>query len=101
MEALFRRRAGSSASHLYGRPVTSSETWTWLPLAGLRAHPVDHEGGSDLHSLERTINWWATVALFAAPQAGEPGWHFYAAAVFNQHNPWWIVMPISPRTYSA
>ena len=24
---------------------------------------------------------------------GEPGWHFYAAAVFNNHNPWWIVMP--------
>jgi hypothetical protein len=25
--------------------------------------------------------------------AGEPGWRFYAAAVFNHHNPWWIVMP--------
>src|SRR5262249_1093337 len=22
-----------------------------------------------------------------------PGWHFYAAAVFNDKNPWWIVMP--------
>ena len=23
----------------------------------------------------------------------EPGWAFYAAAVFNDHNPWWGVMP--------
>jgi hypothetical protein len=22
-----------------------------------------------------------------------PGWRFYAAGVFNQANPWWIVMP--------
>jgi hypothetical protein len=22
-----------------------------------------------------------------------PGWNFYAAAVFNDKNPWWIVMP--------
>jgi len=32
------------------------------------------------------------MGLFAE-SAGEPGWRFYAAAVFNAHNPWWIVMP--------
>ena len=30
---------------------------------------------------------------YSAPEAGEPGWRFYAAAVFSDHNPWWIVMP--------
>jgi hypothetical protein len=30
---------------------------------------------------------------YSAPEAGEPGWRFYAAAVFDDHNPWWIVMP--------
>jgi hypothetical protein len=30
---------------------------------------------------------------YSPPSAGEPGWRFYAAAVFNEHNPWWIVMP--------
>ncbi|HTS65678.1 MAG TPA: glycosyl hydrolase, partial [Candidatus Acidoferrales bacterium] len=30
---------------------------------------------------------------YSPPEVGEPGWRFYAAAVFNQHNPWWIVMP--------
>jgi hypothetical protein len=30
---------------------------------------------------------------YSPPEAGEPGWRFYAAAVFNNHNPWWLVMP--------
>jgi hypothetical protein len=30
---------------------------------------------------------------YSAPEAGEPGWAFYAAAVFNSHNPWFPVMP--------
>ncbi len=30
---------------------------------------------------------------YSPPSAGDPGWSFYAAAVFNDHNPWWIVMP--------
>jgi hypothetical protein len=30
---------------------------------------------------------------YSPPQAGEPGWSLYAAAVFNNHNPWHPVMP--------
>jgi hypothetical protein len=30
---------------------------------------------------------------YSPDEAGSPGWRFYAAAVFNQHNPWWTVMP--------
>ncbi len=30
---------------------------------------------------------------YSPPSVGDPGWSFYAAAVFNDHNPWWIVMP--------
>jgi hypothetical protein len=30
---------------------------------------------------------------YSPASAGEPGWSFYAAAVFNNHNPWWMVMP--------
>ena len=30
---------------------------------------------------------------YSAPQVGEPGWSLYAAAVFNDHNPWHPVMP--------
>jgi hypothetical protein len=30
---------------------------------------------------------------YTAPGVEYPGWRFYAAAVFNEKNPWWIVMP--------
>ena len=30
---------------------------------------------------------------YSPPQVGEPGWSLYAAAVFNDHNPWHPVMP--------
>ena len=30
---------------------------------------------------------------YSPPEAGEPGWRFYASAVFNSHNPWFPVMP--------
>ena len=44
-------RWASSASHLYGRPVTSSETWTWLHSPSFRATPLDMKAEADLHFL--------------------------------------------------
>jgi hypothetical protein len=86
-------RWASSASHLYGRPVTSSETWTWLHSPVFRATPLDMKAEADLHFLKGINQLVGHGWPYSPPQAGEPGWHFYAAAVFNQHNPWWIVMP--------
>jgi hypothetical protein len=34
---------------------------------------------------------------YSAPQVSEPGWSLYAAAVFNEHNPWHPVMPSVTR----
>ena len=34
---------------------------------------------------------------YSPPQVGEPGWSLYAAAVFNNHNPWHPVMPAVTR----
>ena len=86
-------RWASSASHMYGRPVTSSETWTWLHSPVFRATPLDMKAEAD-HAFPQGHQpvHRARLAVFAA-EAGEPGWRFYAAAVFNEHNPWWIVMP--------
>jgi len=86
-------RWASSASHLYGRPVTSSETWTWLHSPVFRATPLDMKAEADLHFLQGINQLVGHGWPYSPPQVGEPGWHFYAAAVFNQHNPWWIVMP--------
>ena len=86
-------RWASSASHLYGRPVTSSETWTWLHSPSFRATPLDMKAEADLHFLQGINQLVGHGWAYSPSSAGEPGWRFYAAAVFNEHNPWWIVMP--------
>jgi hypothetical protein len=86
-------RWASSASHLLGRPVTSSETFTWLHSVVFRATPLDMKAEADLHFLcginQIVCHGWP----YTAPGAARPGWSFYAAAVFDEQNPWWIVMP--------
>ncbi len=86
-------RWASSASHLYNRPVTSSETWTWLNSPAFRATPLDMKAEADRHFLEGINQLIGHGWPYSPPGAGEPGWSFYAAAVFSEHNPWWIVMP--------
>jgi hypothetical protein len=86
-------RWASSANHLYGRPVTSSETWTWLHSPVFRATPLDMKAEADIHFLQGVNQLVAHGWPYSPPEAGEPGWRFYASAVFNNHNPWWIVMP--------
>jgi hypothetical protein len=86
-------RWASSASHLFGRPVTSSETWTWLHSPSFRATPLDVKAEADLHFLEG-INQLIGHGWPYTPEGVEyPGWRLYAAAVFNEKNPWWLVMP--------
>ena len=86
-------RWAASASHLYGRPVTSSETWTWLHSPVFRATPLDMKAEADLHFLQGVNQLVGHGFPYSPPEAGESGWRFYAAAVFDDHNPWWIVMP--------
>ncbi|MGE0104150.1 MAG: glycosyl hydrolase [Blastocatellales bacterium] len=86
-------RWASSASHLYGRPVTSSETWTWLHSPSFRATPLDMKAEADLHFLQG-INQLIGHGWPYNPEGVDyPGWRFYAAGVFNEKNPWWNVMP--------
>ncbi len=86
-------RWATSASHLYGRPVTSSETWTWLHSPAFRATPLDMKAEADTFFLQGINQFMGHGWPYSPPSAGEPGYSFYAAAVFNNHNPWWIVMP--------
>ncbi len=86
-------RWASSASHLYGRRVTSSETWTWLHSPAWRATPLDMKAEADRHFLQGVNQLVGHGWPYSPKEAGEPGWAFYAAAAFSDHNPWWIVMP--------
>ena len=92
-KSLSATRWASSASHIYGVPVTSSETWTWLHSPVFRATPLDMKAEADRHFLEG-INQLIGHGWPYSPESIEyPGWRFYAAAVFDDKNPWWMVMP--------
>jgi hypothetical protein len=86
-------RWASSASHLLGKPVTSSETWTWNHSPVFRATPLDLKGEADQHILCGINQFVGHGWPYSAPQAAEPGWSLYAASALNPHNPWWPVMP--------
>lgn len=86
-------RWATSAGHLYDRPVVSAETWTWLHSPAFRATPLDMKAEADRMLLEGVNQFVAHGWPYTPPGFPEPGWAFYAAAVLNDHNPWWIVMP--------
>ena len=86
-------RWAASANHLYGRPVTSSETWTWLHSPVFRATPLDLKAEADRHFLQGINQLIGHGWPYTAPGVEYPGWRFYAAGVYNEKNPWWPVMP--------
>jgi hypothetical protein len=92
-KALSATRWASSAAHVSGVPVASSETWTWLHSPAFRATPLDLKAEADRHFLQGVNQLVGHGWPYSAPGVPEPGWRFYAAAALNDHNPWWIVMP--------
>ncbi|HEY0461525.1 MAG TPA: glycosyl hydrolase [Pyrinomonadaceae bacterium] len=86
-------RWASSANHIYGRPVTSSETWTWLHSPAFRATPLDMKAEADIHFLQGINQLIGHGWAYTPPQVEYPGWRFYAAGEYSERNPWWIVMP--------
>ncbi|UWZ84112.1 glycosyl hydrolase [Occallatibacter riparius] len=86
-------RWATSAAHLYGRDVVSAETWTWLHSPAFRATPLDVKAEADRMFLLGVNQFVGHGWPYSPESAGEPGYAFYAAAVFNQHNPWSPVMP--------
>lgn len=86
-------RWAASAGHLFGKPVISSETWTWLHSPAFRATPLDMKAEADLHFLQGINQLVGHGWPYSPEMAGEPGWRMYAAGAFNAHNPWWFAMP--------
>ncbi len=86
-------RWATSANHLFGNNVSSAEAFTWLHSPVFRATPLDIKAEVDLHFLTGVNQIIGHGWPYSPPQVGEPGWSLYAAAVFNNHNPWRPVMP--------
>jgi hypothetical protein len=86
-------RLATSAGHIYDRPVISAETWTWLHSPAFSATPLDMKAEADRMLLQGVNQFIGHGWPYTPPGSQEPGYAFYAAAVFNDHQPWWNVMP--------
>ncbi|QBE65618.1 glycosyl hydrolase [Pseudoduganella lutea] len=86
-------RLASSAAHLYGKPVVSAETWTWLRSPAHTASPLDMKAEADRMFVQGVTQIIGHGWPYSPPNAPEPGYQLYAAAVSNHHQPWYMVMP--------
>jgi hypothetical protein len=86
-------RWATSAAHLYGRSVVSSEVWTWLHSPSWAATPLDMKIEADKHFLQGVTQLIGHGWPYAPPAAADPGWAFYAAAALSDRNPWYAAMP--------
>ncbi len=81
-------RTASSAGHVMGHPLTSSETCTWLrehwKVALSYTKPE-----IDALFLNGINHILYHGAAFSPQDAPWPGWLFYASTQFNPRNTWW------------
>lgn len=85
-------RYASSAAHLMGVPVASSETFTWIHPPVFRATPLDIKAEAHLHFLQGVNQIICHGWPYTPSEVKDPGASFYVGGVFNDHNPWWGVM---------
>jgi glycosyl hydrolase family 106( putative alpha-L-rhamnosidase) len=87
------RRLASSAGHIYQKPVISAETYTWLH-APLFTVPLEMmKAATDAQFLDGMNQIVNHGYPYSPPQAGQPGWTFYASTVINHNNLWWRHYP--------
>jgi len=81
-------RMASSAAHVMGHPLASSETCTWLRehwqvALSFTKPEIDRLFTTGINH----ILYHGTV--YSPPDAAWPGWLFYASTQFNPQNTWW------------
>lgn len=83
------RRLASSAAHVYGRPVVSNESFTWLRMPRFLVNLEMIKLAADAIFLDG-INHIINHGYSYSPESvGAPGWVFYASSVISHTNTWW------------
>jgi len=86
-------RLASSAAHVAGHPLASSETCTWLrdhwkvSLAYTKPE-IDRLFACGINHL------FYHGTVYSPQEAAWPGWLFYASTQFNPSNAWWVEFPV-------
>ena len=81
-------RFASSAAHVAGRPLASSETLTWL-RENFRESPAAAKPQLDRLFTAGINHIFYHGTVYSPPDAPWPGWFFYAATQLNPRNPLW------------
>jgi hypothetical protein len=87
------RRLASSAAHLYGKSLVSAETYTWLRTPLYTTTLEMMKAATDaclLDGINHIVNHGYS---YSPPEAGEPGWAFYASTEVNHTQTWWRHYP--------
>ncbi|HEX8984182.1 MAG TPA: glycosyl hydrolase [Bryobacteraceae bacterium] len=87
-------RWASSAAHQFGKRTTAAEAYTWLRFPRYVATLEDLKLGSDLHFVCGINRLIAHGYNYSPPQAGVPGWGYYASVMLNDNNTWWPYFPL-------
>ena len=86
---LTQARWATSAAHLYGHRVCSSETWTWNHSPSMRTTPLDLQGEAHDHLLQGVNQFVGHGWPYTAPDAEGVGYLFYASGAYDDRNPWY------------
>ncbi len=85
-------KLASSAAHVAGKPLCSSESFTWLGEHG--KVPLEHvKAEADLLFVMGVNHVFFHGTPFSPQDAPWPGWLFYATTHFAPTNPFWRDLP--------
>jgi glycosyl hydrolase family 106( putative alpha-L-rhamnosidase) len=81
-------RLASSGAHVYSKDLVSCESFTWLgEHFTVSLEQIKRESDQIiLHGVNRVIYHGCPMS---PPEAGNPGWVFYASILANHNNTWW------------
>lgn len=85
-------KLASSAAHVAGKPLCSSESMTWLG-EHFRVSLAEMKEQADLLFLSGVNHLFYHGTPFSPSDAEWPGWLFYAATDVTPTNPWWRDLP--------
>ncbi|MBR5869438.1 MAG: hypothetical protein IKZ09_00245 [Clostridia bacterium] len=83
------RRLAASAAHVYGKPIVSNETFTWLKRPRFTETLEEMKAAVDavfLDGMNQIVNHGYA---YSPEKAGKRGWPFYASTHINHTVPWW------------
>jgi hypothetical protein len=89
---IFVNKFASSAAHVTGQKLVSSESFTWLG-EHWNVTPADMMRATNRLLLSGVNHMFFHGTCYSPQEAGWPGWLFYASTQINNRNPLWREMP--------